>query len=182
MPSSKQLAGKQVKSSSGFGLTKQQTAMVVVLLLGAVLVVLNQTLLSPALPTIMSDMQVDATTVQWLTSGYALVEAIIIPLNAFFMGRFRTRQLFIGGIMVFAAGTIVAALAPIFWVILLGRCMQACATGIIMPMVFTLILLVFPREKRGSAMGIVGLVIAFAPAVGPSLSGVLVDTVGWRAL
>lgn len=83
MPSSKQLADKQVKSSSGFGLTKQQTAMVVVLLLGAVLVVLNQTLLSPALPTIMSDMQVDATTVQWLTSGYALVEAIIIPLNAF---------------------------------------------------------------------------------------------------
>ena len=182
MPSSKQLADKQVKSSSGFGLTKQQTAMVVVLLLGAVLVVLNQTLLSPALPTIMSDMQVDATTVQWLTSGYALVEAIIIPLNAFFMGRFRTRQLFIGGIMMFAVGTIVAALAPVFWVILLGRCMQACATGIIMPMVFTLILLVFPREKRGSAMGIVGLVIAFAPAVGPSLSGVLVDTVGWRAL
>lgn len=180
MLSSQQSVNKQ--STSGFGLTKQQTAMVVVLLLGAVLVVLNQTLLSPALPTIMMDMQVDATTVQWLTSGYALVEAIIIPLNAYFMGRFRTRQLFIGGLMVFAAGTIVAAFAPMFWVILLGRCMQACATGIIMPMVFTLILLVFPREKRGSAMGIVGLVIAFAPAVGPSLSGVLVDSVGWRAL
>ncbi len=179
-PVKPQSARKQ--STSGFGLTKQQTAMVVVLLLGAVLVVLNQTLLSPALPTIMTDMHVDATTVQWLTSGYALVEAIIIPLNAYFMGRFRTRQLFIGGLIVFAAGTIVAAFAPMFWVILLGRCMQACATGIIMPMVFTLILLVFPREKRGSAMGIVGLVIAFAPAVGPSLSGVLVDSVGWRAL
>ena len=179
---SQQAIGKKKESTGGFGLTKQQTAMVVVLLLGAVLVVLNQTLLSPALPAIMADMKVDATTVQWLTSGYALVEAIIIPLNAFFMGRFRTRQLFIGGLIVFAAGTIVAAIAPAFWAILLGRCMQACATGIIMPMVFTLILLVFPREKRGSAMGIVGLVIAFAPAIGPSLSGVLVDSVGWRAL
>lgn len=170
------------EKTGGLGITKQQTVMVAVLLLGAVLVVLNQTLLSPALPTIMVDMQVDATTVQWLTSGYALVEAIIIPLNAWFMGRFRTRQLFVGGLLMFALGTVVAACAPMFGVILLGRCMQAAATGIIMPMVFTLILLVFPREKRGSAMGIVGLVIAFAPAIGPSLSGVLVDSVGWRAL
>lgn len=170
------------EKSGGLGISRQQTMMVVVLLLGAVLVVLNQTLLSPALPTIMAEMQVDATTVQWLTSGYALVEAIVVPLNAWFMGRFRTRQLFVGGLVLFATGTIVAAIAPVFGVILLGRCMQAAATGVIMPMVFTLILLVFPREKRGSAMGIVGLVIAFAPAIGPSLSGVLVDSVGWRAL
>lgn len=173
---------EQGKVTGGLGITKQQSIMVLVLLLGAVLVVLNQTLLSPALPTIMNDMQVDATTVQWLTSGYALAEAVVIPLNAYFMGRFRTRQLFIGGLLVFAAGTIVAAAAPFFLVILIGRMLQACATGVIMPMVFTLILLVFPREKRGSAMGIVGLVIAFAPAIGPSLSGVLVDSVGWRAL
>lgn len=170
------------QKSGGLGLTKQQISMVAVLLSGAVLVVLNQTLLSPALPTIMRDMSVDATTVQWLTSGYAMVEAVIVPLNAFFMGRFRTRTLFIGGLTLFTAGTIVAAVAPVFLVILLGRMLQAAATGIVMPMVFTLILLVFPREKRGAAMGIVGLVIAFAPAVGPSLSGVLVDSVGWRAL
>lgn len=169
-------------SQKGLGLSRQQFTMVATLLFGAVLVVLNQTLLGPALPAIMADMQVDATTVQWLTSGYALVEAIVIPLNAFFMGRFRTRQLFIGGLIAFAVGTVVAALAPVFGVILLGRMIQAASTGIIMPMVFTLILLVFPREKRGSAMGIVGLVIAFAPAIGPSVSGLLVDSVGWRAL
>ena len=76
------------------GLTRQQTTMIAVLLAGAFLVVLNQTLLTPALPTIMSHLNVNATTVQWLTSGYALVEAVIIPLNAYLIGRFSTRKLF----------------------------------------------------------------------------------------
>ena len=156
--------------------------MVAVLLSGAILVILNATLLSPALPHIMRDTGVDATTVQWLTSAYSLVEAVVIPLNAFFVGRFSTRKLFIGGIGWFCISCIIAACAPNFEVILLGRVMMACATGIIMPMVFTLILLVFPREQRGAAMGIVGLMISFAPAIGPTLSGVLVDSVGWRML
>lgn len=164
------------------GLTHKQKMMVAVLLSGTLLAVLNMTLLSPALPHIMADMQVDATTVQWLTSGYALVEACVIPLNAFLVGRFSTRKLFIGGIAWFALGSLMAALAPTFPFLLLGRVMQAMATGVVMPMVFTLILLVFPRERRGSAMGIIGLIIAFAPAIGPSLSGVLVDNVGWRML
>nr|MCR5582142.1 MFS transporter [Eggerthellaceae bacterium] len=157
------------------GLTRKQKMMVAVLLSGALITVLNMTLLSPALPHIMADLQVDATTVQWLTSGYALVEACVIPMNAYLVGRFSTRKLFIGGIAWFALGSLVAALAPAFPFLLLGRVMQAMATGVVMPMVFTLILLVFPREKRGSAMGVIGLIIAFAPAIGPSLSGVLVD-------
>lgn len=156
--------------------------MVIVLLAGAVLVVLNQTLLSPALPSIMTHMNVDATTVQWLTSAYALVEAVVIPLAAWFMGRFSTRQLFIGGMVLFGAGSLVAAIAPVFAVLLLGRVMQAASTGVLMVMVMSLILLSFPRESRGQAMGLVSLVIAFAPAVGPSLGGLLVDLVGWRAL
>lgn len=164
------------------GLTSRQKMMIAVLLSGTLLVVLNATMLSPALPHIMNDMGVGATTVQWLTSGYMLVEAVVIPLNAFFVGKFSTRKLFIGGIAWFGIASVVAALAPNFYIILLGRAMMAMATGIIMPMTFTLILLIFPREKRGSAMGIVGLIISFAPAIGPSLSGVLVDTVGWRML
>lgn len=164
------------------GLTRQQITMVAVLMAGAVLVVLNQTLLTPALPTIMASLNVSATTVQWLTSGYALVEAVIIPLNAFFLGRFATRKLFIGGMCLFTLGAITCAVAPSFPLLLLGRVMQACATGVVMPTVFTLVLLIFPRENRGAAMGIIGLIISFAPAVGPALSGVLVDHLGWRAL
>lgn len=163
------------------GLTRQQTTMIAVLLVGAFLVVLNQTLLTPALPTIMSNFNVSATTVQWLTSGYALVEAVIIPLNAYLIGRFSTRRLFIGGMLLFAAGSVLCAAAPSFPFLLLGRVMQACAAGVVMPMVFALILLIFPRENRGVGMGLVGLIISFAPAMGPSVSGILVDSIGWRA-
>ena len=164
------------------GVGRKELVMVGVLLVGVLLAVLNQTLLSPALPAIMGDLQVDATTVQWLTSGYSLVEAVVIPLSAYLIGRFSTRQLFISAFALFTAGSLAAAVAPNFWVLLLGRVLQAACTGMSMPMVFTVILLVFPREKRGTAMGVIGLIIGFAPAVGPSVAGLLVDSVGWRAL
>ena len=164
------------------GITKRQTLMVAVLLSGALLTVLNLTVLSPALPSIMADMNVDATTVQWLSSGYGLIEAIVIPLSAWLLGRFRTRQLFIGGELIFAAGSLIATFAPSFAFLLLGRMMQAAATGIVMTMTMTLNVLIFPREKRGTAMGIIGLIIGFAPAIGPSLGGIISDSIGWRAL
>lgn len=164
------------------GVGRKELVMVAVLLVGVLLAVLNQTLLSPALPAIMADLDVDATTVQWLTSGYSLVEAVIIPLSAYLIGRFSTRQLFISAFVIFTAGSLAAAVAPNFWVLLFGRVLQAACTGMSMPMVFTVILLVFPREKRGTAMGVIGLIIGFAPAVGPSVAGLLVDSVGWRAL
>ena len=163
-------------------LEKQQKTMILVLLSGTILVILNATLLSPALPAIMADTGVSATTVQWLTSSYALVEACVIPLNAFFVGRVSTRKLFIGSILWFCISSIVAGLAPNFYVILAARIMMAFATGIIMPMSFTLILIIIPREKRGSAMGMIGLCIGFAPAIGPTLSGFIVDSLGWREL
>lgn len=166
----------------GLGIKRDDMKMVALLLSGAFLTVLNATLLTPALPAIMQDLNVSSTTVQWLTSGYALTEAVIIPLSAYLMGRFSTRRLFIGGLALFASGSLVAACAPAFPVLLAGRVMQASATGFMMPMVFSVVLLVIPRERRGSAMGIVGLIIGFAPTIGPSLSGVLVDTVGWRAI
>ena len=164
------------------GVGRKELVMVGVLLTGTLLAVLNQTLLSPALPAIMGDLQVDATTVQWLTSGYSLVEAVVIPLSAYLIARFSTRQLFISAFALFTVGSLAAAVAPNFWVLLLGRVLQAACTGMSMPMVFTVILLVFPREKRGTAMGVIGLIIGFAPAVGPSVAGLLVDSVGWRAL
>jgi DHA2 family multidrug resistance protein-like MFS transporter len=164
------------------GLTKQQIVTVAVLLSGTFLAVLNVTLLSPALPTIMVDMGVDATTVQWMTSGYSLTEAIIIPMSAFIMGRLSTRKLFIGGMTIFALGSLLAALAPVFGLLLLGRVLQAVCTGMVMPMVMSMILLIFPREKRGAGMGLVTLIVGFAPSVGPSISGLLVDSVGWRMM
>lgn len=164
------------------GLTRKQILTVAILLAGALVVVLNQTLLSPAFPSIMANLQVDSTTVQWLTSAYSLTMAIVIPLSAYLIGRFPTRNLFIAGLSLFAVGSLVAFLSPMFAFLLIGRVLQAAAAGIVMPMVFTVILLVFPREKRGSGMGIVSLIMGFAPAIGPSVSGVVVDSVGWRGL
>ena len=164
------------------GITKQEKLTVGVLLAGTFIAVLNATLLTPALPTIMRDLGVESTTVQWLTSGYALTEAVVIPLAAYIMGRLTTRQLYIGGIGLFCAGSVLAAFSPAFPLLLAGRVMQAAATGAVMPMVMSTILLIFPREKRGSAMGIIGLLIGFAPAIGPSLSGLLIDSIGWRAI
>lgn len=164
------------------GLTRKQISTVAVLLIGTFVVVLNQTLLSPALASIMRDLQIDAPTVQWVMSIYSLVEAVIIPLSAYLIGRFTTRQLFITGLTIFTAGSLLCGVSPNFVFLLAGRVCQAIAAGIFMPMIFTVLLLIFPREKRGSAMGLVSLVIGFAPAVGPTLSGVLVDSIGWRML
>ena len=157
-------------------------AMVVVLLCGALLVMLNATLLTPALPTIMEDFGVSATTVQWLTSAYTLTEAVVIPLSAYLLGRFSTRRLFIFGVGIFSLFSLVAATAPNFPVLLVARALQAVGSGIVMPMTVTLVMLSFPREKRGTAMGLVTLVIGFAPAIGPTVGGLLCDFIGWRAL
>ena len=166
----------------GLGIAKHELKMLALLLSGAFLTVLNATLLTPALPAIMGDLAIEPTTAQWLTSGYALTEAVVIPLAAYLMGRFTTRRLFIGGMALFGCGSLLAVLAPAFPALLAGRVMQACATGFIMPMVFSVVLLVIPRERRGSAIGVVSLIVGFAPTIGPSLSGVLVDTAGWRAI
>lgn len=130
------------------GLTHKQKMIVVILLAGAVLAVLNQTLLSPAFPTIMADLHVDATTVQWLTSAYSLVEAVIIPLSAYLIGRFSTASSLLRASLSLLLDHSSAAFAPFFAILLLGRVFQAIACGIVMPMVFTVILLIFPRAKN----------------------------------
>lgn len=164
------------------GLTKQDKIQFAVLLSGCLLVILNYTLLAPALPVIMHEMNVTETTVQWLTSIYAMVEAIVIPLNAFLLGRFAVRKLFAGSFALFAIASLLAAVSPTFEFLVVARVLQAVATGVCMPMVWTMCLLMAPRENRGQMMGFVNLVIAFAPAIGPPASGFIIDLLGWRPL
>ena len=164
------------------GLNRQDIIQAAVLLAGCLLVILNYTLLAPALPVIMREMDVNETTVQWLTSVYAMVEAIIIPMNAFLLGRFSVRKLFAGAFALFTVASLLAFEAPSFSLLIVARVLQAAATGVAMPMVWTLLLLMAPRESRGMMMGLVGLVISFAPAIGPPVSGALIDALGWRSL
>ncbi|UOR13985.1 MDR family MFS transporter [Halobacillus amylolyticus] len=164
------------------GETVNKIPLMLVLISGAFAAILNQTLLATALPHIMADLNLEANTAQWLTSIFMLVNGIMIPITAFLIGRFTTRALFLTAMGLFAVGTLICAIAPTFSLLMVGRIIQASGAGIIMPLMQTILFLIFPVEKRGTAMGMFGLVIAFAPAIGPTLSGWLVEQFPWRSL
>ncbi|CAN7515724.1 DHA2 family efflux MFS transporter permease subunit [Rossellomorea sp. LjRoot5] len=153
-----------------------------IMILGAFFTIFNQTTMTVALPTIMDVFSIDAATGQWLTTGYMLVNGVLIPVTGFLMQRYTTRQLFLSAMLIFLVGTVVSALAPNFPVLLTGRLIQAASTGIIMPLLMNVVLKLYPPEKRGTAMGTVGLAIIFAPAIGPTLTGYVLDVFPWQTL
>ncbi|MGE7184622.1 DHA2 family efflux MFS transporter permease subunit [Peribacillus sp. NPDC006672] len=152
------------------------------MILGAFLATLNQTIMSVATPELMVDFNISAATAQWLTTGYLLVNGILIPITAYFMRRFTTRQLFLASMLIFLAGTIVSAVATNFPVLLTGRMIQAAGAGIIMPLLTNVIFTIFPPNKRGAAMGMVGFAIIFAPAIGPTLAGYILENYEWELM
>jgi EmrB/QacA subfamily drug resistance transporter len=153
-----------------------------ILIFGCFLSTLNQTLLNVALSSLMDVFDVTATTVQWISTGFMLVNGILIPVTAYLMKRFTTRQLFLSAMLFLLMGSITCAAAPSFSVLLIGRMIQAAGAGIIMPLLMSVVLAIFPVEKRGSAMGLLGLAMIFAPAIGPTLSGFVVEYHSWRWL
>lgn len=153
-----------------------------ILIFGCFLSTLNQTLLNVALSSLMDVFDVTATTVQWISTGFMLVNGILIPITAYLMKRFTTRQLFISAMSFLLVGSIICAAAPSFSLLLIGRMIQAAGAGIIMPLMMSVVLAIFPVEKRGSAMGLLGLAMIFAPAIGPTLAGFVVEYHSWRWL
>ncbi|WP_248548894.1 DHA2 family efflux MFS transporter permease subunit [Paenibacillus odorifer] len=153
-----------------------------ILIFGCFLSTLNQTLLNVALSSLMDVFDVTATTVQWISTGFMLINGILIPITAYLMKRFTTRQLFISAMSFLLIGSIICAAAPSFSLLLIGRMIQAAGAGIIMPLMMSVVLAIFPVEKRGSAMGLLGLAMIFAPAIGPTLAGFVVEYHSWRWL
>ena len=153
-----------------------------VLIVGCFLSTLNQTLLNVALSNLKDVFQVEATTVQWLATGFMLVNGVLVPITAYLMRRFTTRELFISAMLFLLIGSIICAAAPVFVVLLAGRMTQAAGAGILMPLMMGVVLAVFPVEKRGSAMGFLGLAMIFAPAIAPTLAGFVIDYYSWRWL
>ncbi|WP_144028938.1 MFS transporter, partial [Paenibacillus tyrfis] len=154
----------------------------VALMMGAFVATLNETLLGNALPVLMKEFQVGATTIQWLTAAYLLVVGSLIPITALIQQWLTTRQLFSTAMLTFLIGTIVAATAPTFMLLLAGRVIQAIGTGLIIPLLMNTLLNIYPAEKRGSVMGVLFLIFTFAPAIGPTLSGIIIDAMDWRWL
>ncbi len=160
----------------------KQSTIVALLLAGSFIAILNQTLMITAIPPVMKEMHITANSAQWLTTVFMLVNGIMIPVSAFLLERFSTRQLFITAMSVFAFGTLVAGFAPNFETLLLGRVIQSSGAGVMLPLMQTVFLMIFPVHKRGAAMGLIGLVISFAPAIGPALSGWVTSHYSWRVL
>lgn len=164
------------------GIDPQGMRVIWLLLVAAFVAILNETTMAIAIPHLNNDLGIAPENGQWLTSGFMLVMAVVIPTTGFLLQRFTTRQVYLFAISAFSLGTLVCLLALGFPMLLLGRVVQAIGTGIMMPLLMTTIMNVVPAHSRGRMMGRVGLVISLAPAIGPTLSGAVLDTLGWRWL
>jgi EmrB/QacA subfamily drug resistance transporter len=158
------------------------TPMFAVLLAGAFVAFLNQTVINVALPQIMETFDISAATANWLSTIFMLTNGIVIPVTAFLMERYTTRQLFLFSMGVFAIGTLICAIAPTFTIILIGRVVQGIGAGILFPLITNVIFTIFPIERRGFAMGIFGVAMNFAPAIGPTWAGWIIETYSWHTM
>lgn len=150
------------------------------LVVAAFVMILNETILSVALQHLTVDLGVDATTVQWLTSGFLLTMAVVIPTTGYLLQRLTPRQVFLLAMSLFSAGTLISGVAPGFTVLLVGRVVQAAGTAVMIPLLMTTVMTLIPVERRGSMMGNLSIVIAVAPAVGPTVGGFVLANFGWR--
>ena len=165
------------------GRLSAQSRLALVLLLAATFVTfLNETLMSVAIPDIMTALHVSASTGQWLTTAFALTMAVVIPTTGWLLQRFSTRTLFVMAMALFTAGTLLAATAPVFTVLVLARVVLASGTAIMMPLMMTTVLTIVPPTSRGRIMGRIAIVMSMAPALGPAVSGVLLTVLDWRGL
>lgn len=160
--------------------TKQLIGIIGALALAAFLMILNETVLTVALPSIMADLQVTAAAGQWLTTGFLLTVSVVIPTTGFLLQRFTTRSLFIFALSSFLVGTLLAIFAPTFAVLLVARIIQAVGTAIVLPLLMTTTLTLVPMHKRGAIMGLNSIVISVGPAVGPTVSGAIVNAFSWH--
>ncbi|MBN9434927.1 MAG: multidrug efflux MFS transporter [Bosea sp.] len=152
------------------------------LLVSAFVVILNETIMGVALPRMMESLSITASTAQWLTTAFMLTMAVVIPITGLLLQRIRTRPIFILAMSLFSAGTLIGALAPGFTVLVIGRIVQASGTAIMMPLLMTTVMNLVPPETRGRTMGNISIVISVAPAIGPTLSGLVLSVLDWRWL
>lgn len=154
----------------------------IALILAGFFCMLNETVLNMALKSLMGQFNISATTVQWLSTGYMLIMGVSIPISAFLTQTFTTRQLFLASVIIFLIGTIICSVSPAFSILLIGRLIQAVGTGVLIPNIINTLLIINPVEKRGKALGIFNLVMFCAPAIGPTLSGLVIQSLNWRWL
>jgi DHA2 family lincomycin resistance protein-like MFS transporter len=175
-------AGRQLEApeDTAARLPVRPTVIIAMLVVSAFVMILNETILSVALPHLTGDLGVSATTVQWLTSGFLLTMGVVIPTTGFLLQRFTPRQVFLAAMSLFSLGTLICALSPGFDVLLVGRVVQASGTAVMIPLLMTSVMTLIPVERRGATMGTITIVIAVAPAIGPTIGGLILAYLDWR--
>ncbi len=160
--------------------TNRNRVVINLMLVATFVVFLNETVIGVAIPRIMEDLRIQASTAQWLSTAFMLTMAVVIPTTGFLMQRLSTRTVFILAMSLFSVGTAIAAMAPGFEILLVGRVVQASGTAIMMPLLMTTVMTLVPPHARGKTMGNISIVMSVAPAVGPALGGVIVQAFDWR--
>ncbi|MEQ5869544.1 multidrug efflux MFS transporter [Sagittula sp. NFXS13] len=160
--------------------TKRDKQVILLLLVSAFTVILNETIMGVALPRLMADLGITASAGQWLTTAFLLTMAVVIPITGFLLQRLATRQVFLMAMGLFSAGTLVCATAPGLGQLILGRVVQATGTAMMMPLLMTTVMSLVPPETRGKTMGNISIVISVAPAIGPTISGIILNVLDWR--
>lgn len=152
------------------------------LMIGAFVGMFSETALNIALPSLMASLHVTQGTVQWLVTGYMMVIGICMPLSSLLTKRFATKKIVLFGLGAFLIGAVLAAMAPSFPVLLFGRMLQGIGTGLVLPLMFAVAMQIFPPYRLGTVMGLAALVIMFAPAIGPTITGILLGVSSWHAI
>ncbi|TFC93593.1 MULTISPECIES: MDR family MFS transporter [Cryobacterium] len=161
-------------------LSSRNRLVITLLLVSTFVVILNETIMGVALPRLMSDLSITASAAQWLTSAFMLTMAVVIPITGFLLQRFNTRPVFIAAMTLFSTGTLIAAVAPGFEVLLAARVVQATGTAIMFPLLLTTVMTLVPPAHLGRMMGNISIVISVAPAIGPTISGAILSVLDWR--
>lgn len=170
--------GALVEYGKGITLGKVITA----LMIGMFVAILNQTLINVALPVLINDFSISTSTAQWLTTGFMLVNGILVPISAYMIQRFTYRQLFLTAMLFFTLGSMICAISFNFPLMMLGRVIQAVGAGILMPLGTNVFMTLFPPDKRGAAMGMMGIAMILAPAIGPTLTGWVIQNYHWNVM
>ncbi|HHT7236157.1 TPA: DHA2 family efflux MFS transporter permease subunit [Bacillus cereus] len=157
-------------------------AVVAVLILGMFVSILNQTITNVALPPLMNEFNVSTSTAQWLITGFMLVNGILVPISAFLVSRFTYRKLFVAAMLFFTVGSIICATSGNFTMMMTGRVIQAVGAGILMPVGMNIFMTLFPPNKRGAAMGLLGVAMILAPAIGPTVTGWVIENYSWNLM
>ena len=152
------------------------------LVLATFVVILNETIMVNAIPRLIVDLDITARAAQWISTSFMLTMAVVIPVTGWFLQRVTTRQAFTTAMSVFLAGTLISAAAPSFAILVVGRVVQASGTAVMLPLLMTTLMTIVPVGDRGRVMGNVSLAISVAPALGPTISGVVLQFASWRWL